>query len=161
MGIVSHFFDESVFVQLSWRMNFCCVCYIEIIKALLTHTHTLTNTNTHTRSHTYAHTLTHIRTHAHTQLLRRREAHKDLLSMLSVEKWDNSLRVYGSRTDKPQTSGGMMTHLSNTGHILHGPNSPYRVSRRPQRPLSAPPVMRRSNSTVAAKLLQRDTSRDY
>lgn len=68
------------------------------------------------------------------QLERRHESYKDLLSLLSVEKWDEGLRNYGSN------SNTVHTHVSRSGITPSG-------NKRNQRPRSAPPSRRPSSAS--------------
>ena len=85
------------------------------------------------------------------QLTRRREAQKDLLYLLSVEKWDDSLRNYIPTNEKvfpTQTASAM---------LLHSAYQPA-PSKRTQRPRSAPPSMRRASNSNSQSQSQSNIS---
>ena len=82
------------------------------------------------------------------QLVRRREAQKDLLALLSVEKWDDSLRSYAASREKIFPS--VNTSLSMSGH---GRGFPISMNKRTRRPRSAPPVMRRSSISGTSNII--------
>ena len=80
------------------------------------------------------------------QLVRRREAQKDLLALLSVEKWEESLRSYAASREKMFPSA--VTSLS-----MNGRGYPTNMNKRTQRPRSAPPVMRRSSTSGGSNII--------
>ena len=96
------------------------------------------------------------------QLVRRREAQKDLLSLLSVEKWDDSLRNYSPSAEKVFSApvvavlglGGMGGGGAGSGANMRltGGGGGAGGGKRTQRPRSAPPIMRRANIIHASSM---------